>query len=130
MHTLCPRVFETYRCKPFGLAEPKRWIRREKGCDVSVVVVGSTRSTAYGRTMMTRIAPYVIAALALGLSACTNPYDPVQRGLGGGILGAASGAAIGAAAGGGARGPPRAARRGGEPRNFGEGSTHSPPPRT
>jgi hypothetical protein len=50
---------------------------------------------------MTRIAPYVIAALALTLSACTNPYDPVQRGLGGGILGAASGAAIGAAAGGG-----------------------------
>ena len=50
---------------------------------------------------MSRIAPYVIAALALGLSACTNPYDPVQRGLGGGILGAASGAAIGAAAGGG-----------------------------
>jgi hypothetical protein len=36
---------------------------------------------------MTRIAAYVIAALALGLSACTNPYDPVQRGLGGGILG-------------------------------------------
>src|SRR6266404_2810682 len=50
---------------------------------------------------MTRIAPYVIAASALALSACTNPYDPVQRGLGGGILGAASGAAIGAAAGGG-----------------------------
>jgi hypothetical protein len=38
---------------------------------------------------MTRIAPYVIAALALGLSAFTNPYDPVQRGLGGGVLGAA-----------------------------------------
>ena len=34
---------------------------------------------------MTRITPCVIAALALGLSACTNPYDPVQRGLGGGI---------------------------------------------
>jgi hypothetical protein len=50
---------------------------------------------------MTRIAPYLIAPLALCLSACTNPYDPVQRGLGGGILGAASGAAIGAAAGGG-----------------------------
>jgi len=33
--------------------------------------------------MMTRFAPYVIAALALSLSACTNPYDPVQRGLGG-----------------------------------------------
>ena len=39
-------VFETYRCKRFGLAEPKRWISREKGCDVSVVVVGSTRLTA------------------------------------------------------------------------------------
>jgi hypothetical protein len=50
---------------------------------------------------MTRFAQYVIPALALGLSACTNPYDPVQRGLGGGVLGAASGAAIGAAAGGG-----------------------------
>src|SRR5271156_5531977 len=56
---------------------------------------------------MTRIAPCVIAALALGLSACTNPYDPVQRGLGGGILGAASGAAIGGAAGGGGGGGPR-----------------------
>ena len=51
--------------------------------------------------IVTRLAPYLIAALALGLSACSNPYDPVQRGLGGGVLGAASGAAIGAAAGGG-----------------------------
>ena len=78
-----------------------RWNYREKGCDVSVVVVGSTRLTALERVIMTRIVPCVIAALALCLSACTNPYDPVQRGLGGGILGAASGAAIGAAAGGG-----------------------------
>ena len=31
---------------------------------------------------MTQIALFVIAAFALGLSACTNPYDPVQRGLG------------------------------------------------
>ena len=30
---------------------------------------------------MTRIAPCVIAALTLGLSACANPYDPVERGL-------------------------------------------------
>jgi hypothetical protein len=50
---------------------------------------------------MTRIAPCVIAVAALGLSACTNPYDPVQRGFAGGLWGAASGAAIGAAAGGG-----------------------------
>jgi hypothetical protein len=40
------RIVETYRCKPFGLAEPKRWISREKGRDLSVVVVGSTRLTA------------------------------------------------------------------------------------
>jgi hypothetical protein len=37
----------------------------------------------------------------LGLSACTNPYDPVQRTIGGGLIGAGSGAAIGAAAAGG-----------------------------
>src|SRR6266478_8298564 len=43
-------VFEICRCKPSGLAEPKRWLRREKGCDVSVVVVGSTRSTAQGES--------------------------------------------------------------------------------
>jgi hypothetical protein len=129
-YTLCPRVFETYRCKPFGLAEPKRWIRREKGCDVSVVVVGSTRSTAYGRAIMTRIAPYVIAALALGLSACTNPYDPVQRGLGGGILGAASGAAIGAAAGGGPGAALGAAIGGATGIVGGVASTPPPPPGT
>jgi hypothetical protein len=49
-----------------------------------------------------RINPYVVAAgLLLGLSACTNPYDPVQRMIGGGLIGAGSGAAIGAAAAGG-----------------------------
>ena len=42
-HRLGQRALETYRCKPFGIAEPKRWIYREKGRDVSVVVVGSTR---------------------------------------------------------------------------------------
>lgn len=39
--------------------------------------------------------------LILSLSACTNPYDPAQRFVGGGLLGAGAGAAIGAAAGGG-----------------------------
>jgi hypothetical protein len=29
------RFFETFRCKPFGLAEPKRWISRAKGCVLS-----------------------------------------------------------------------------------------------
>lgn len=37
----------------------------------------------------------------LGLSACTNPYDPGQRAVGGGLIGAGAGAALGAIAGGG-----------------------------
>jgi len=30
--------------------------------------------------------------LAMGLSACTDPYDPGQRAIGGGLFGAATGA--------------------------------------
>jgi|SRR3954469_19041308 len=37
----------------------------------------------------------------LSLSACTDPYDPGQRALGGAALGAGTGAALGAIAGGG-----------------------------
>jgi hypothetical protein len=49
-----------------------------------------------------QVTPCVIAVgLMLGLSACTNPYDPIQRTIGGGLIGAGSGAAIGAAAAGG-----------------------------
>ena len=39
--------------------------------------------------------------LAVGLSACTDPYDPGQRAIGGGLFGAGTGAAIGGIAGGG-----------------------------
>jgi hypothetical protein len=45
------------------------------------------RSTTLENTEMTRprIMPYVVTlGLVLGLSACTNPYDPVQRMIGGG----------------------------------------------
>src|SRR5260370_42096832 len=49
-----------------------------------------------------RIASCVVTVgLIFGLAACTNPYDPAQRAVGGGLLGAGAGAAIGAAAGGG-----------------------------
>ena len=41
------------------------------------------------------------ARLTLALSACTDPYDPGQRAVGGGLLGAGAGAAIGGVAGGG-----------------------------
>src|SRR5260221_14589304 len=60
--------------------------------------------------------------------ACTNPYDPVQRGLGGGILGAASGAAIGAAAGGGAGCHLGAAIGGGDRDFWGDADTPPTPP--
>jgi hypothetical protein len=54
------------------------------------------------RMRIPRILPGMVATgLILGLSACTNPYDPVQRFVGGGLIGAGSGAAIGAAAAGG-----------------------------
>lgn len=43
-----------------------------------------------------------LAFLALlGVSACTDPYDPGQRAVGGGLIGAGAGAAIGGLAGGG-----------------------------
>ncbi len=48
-----------------------------------------------------RVPFLAVMGLALGLSACTNPYDPGQRAIGGGLLGAGTGAAIGGLAGGG-----------------------------
>ena len=47
------------------------------------------------------VAGAAVLAMAMGLTACTNPYDPGQRALGGAAIGAGSGAAIGAIAGGG-----------------------------
>ncbi len=43
----------------------------------------------------------ILLSAGLGLTACTDPYDPGQRALGGAAIGAGSGAAIGAIAGGG-----------------------------
>ncbi|ABI61631.1 YMGG-like glycine zipper-containing protein [Granulibacter bethesdensis] len=52
--------------------------------------------------MYSRIAGRILlAAGILGLGACTNPYDPGQRAIGGAALGAGGGAALGAIAGGG-----------------------------
>src|SRR5262249_2394637 len=66
--------------------------------DVYPEAADRQRSRAVKRTIVTCL---ICSGLILGLSACTNPYDPAQRFVGGGLLGAASGAAIGAAAGGG-----------------------------
>lgn len=43
----------------------------------------------------------LLGLLALGATACTDPYNPGQRAVGGGLLGAGAGAGIGALAGGG-----------------------------
>jgi len=52
------------------------------------------------RTTKTAAAALGLTAV-LALGACTNPYDPGQRAVGGGLIGAGAGAGIGALAGGG-----------------------------
>lgn len=49
------------------------------------------------RKTLTRLG--LAAGLALGLAACTDPYSPGQRALGGGALGAGAGAGIGSLSG-------------------------------
>lgn len=51
--------------------------------------------------MSKKVAISLALAAGLGLSACSNPYDPGQRAVGGGLLGAGAGAALGSLAGGG-----------------------------
>jgi hypothetical protein len=75
------------------------------------------------------IAPSAFAlGLILCVSGCTNPYDPGQRALGGGLLGAGAGAAIGAAAGGGA-GAAIGTATGGAVGAIAGAATTPPPPR-
>jgi hypothetical protein len=75
------------------------------------------------------IAPGVVAAgLIVALTSCTNPYDPGQRAVGGGLLGAGAGAAIGAAAGGGRGAAIGAASGGALGAVTGVATTPQPPP--
>jgi len=67
------------------------------------------------------------AAAVCALAACTNPYDPAQRAVGGGLLGAGTGAAIGAAAAGG-HGAALGAAIGGATGVLGGLATTPPPP--
>jgi hypothetical protein len=53
------------------------------------------------RNTMRKAALFVGMAALMGLTACTDPYDPGQRAVGGALLGAGAGAAIGGIAGGG-----------------------------
>lgn len=81
------------------------------------------------KAMMTgqrRLVPAVL--LALLATACTNPYDPTQRAVGGGLIGAGTGAAIGGIAGGG-RGAAVGALAGGlGGAAIGAATTPQPPP--
>jgi hypothetical protein len=43
----------------------------------------------------------LVLGMTLAVTACTDPYDPGQRAVGGGLLGAGAGAAVGGLAGGG-----------------------------
>ena len=51
--------------------------------------------------LKTKVLTVAALGMALGLGACSDPYDPGQRAVGGGLLGAGAGAAIGGLAGGG-----------------------------
>jgi hypothetical protein len=126
-HGLGQEVSRPTAASPSGSQSRSAGFIERKGALYPLSVRRFDQSTVYGRAVMTRIAPYMIVLAALGLSACTNPYDPVQRGLGGGVLGAASGAAIGAAAGGGP-GAALGAAIGGATGIFGGVASTPPPP--
>ncbi len=51
--------------------------------------------------ILRRALPVAAVSLALCLGACTDPNDPGQRAVGGGVIGGLGGAGIGALAGGG-----------------------------
>ena len=64
--------------------------------------MGATMGRKKEPIMKTLISSCAVAlGLAIGLSACTDPYDPGQRAIAGGVFGAGTGAAIGGIAGGG-----------------------------
>lgn len=52
--------------------------------------------------LLRNLKPAVLGlGIFVGIAGCTNPYDPGQRAMGGGLIGAGTGAAIGGLAGGG-----------------------------
>lgn len=78
--------------------------------------------------MMNKAVLSLTLVAGLGLTACTNPYDPGQRAVGGGLIGAGTGAALGGIAGGG-RGAAIGALAGGAVgATAGAVTTPSPPP--
>jgi hypothetical protein len=88
---------------------------------------GGKPKGGYGN-MQRLIVPMAAAlGICLALTACTDPYDPGQRAVGGGLLGAGAGAAIGGLAGGG-RGAAAGALVGGAVGAVGGAATTPRPP--
>ncbi|WP_323991394.1 cell envelope biogenesis protein OmpA [Nguyenibacter sp. L1] len=71
----------------------------------------------------------ILGAGLLALAGCSNPYDPGQRALGGGLIGAGGGAAIGGLAGGGTGAAIGALTGGALGAATGAATTPNPPPR-
>jgi predicted lipid-binding transport protein (Tim44 family) len=66
-------------------------------CHIMAIVAELERSA-----MKRFVVPCALAiGMALSISACTDPYDPGQRAVGGGLMGAGAGALVGGAVGGG-----------------------------
>ena len=70
----------------------------------------------------------LLTGVVIGLAACTNPYDPGQRAVGGGLIGAGTGAAVGGLAGGGRGAATGALIGGGVGALGGALTTPQPPP--
>ena len=71
----------------------------------------------------------LVLGVASGLAGCSNPYDPGQRAVGGGLIGAGAGAAIGGIAGGGKGAAIGALGGGALGAAAGAATTPTPPPR-
>ncbi len=78
--------------------------------------------------MTNKIRMAALGALALATAACSNPYDPGQRALGGAALGAGGGALIGGLAGGGSGAAIGAVAGGLGGAAIGAATTPTPPP--
>ncbi len=89
----------------------------------------ATQRTELPMTTRHVLKPAVIGlGVLIGLAGCTNPYDPGQRAVGGGLIGAGAGAAIGGVAGGG-RGAVTGALVGGAVGAVAGAGPPPPPPR-
>src|SRR6516164_11469690 len=96
--------------------------------DRSVVFGSETCREGMRMTKRSIVGGGTAVALVLALAGCTNPYDPAQRAVGGGLLGAGAGAALGGAVGGGHGAALGAAIGGATGALTGAATTPPPPP--